>query len=387
MKQSKQEVIDKILSFNYDALAQWIHSRLHGDDPYFPIYEGYETNLSEFLTESYNHIKNEKFRDNFIEILGDLADELWGYNKTKIEENVEYIYELLSLCGSMKDFENKTTLYRIARSGKLKGFKAFDLELHQLLLTALASYRVAGDYDFWIEQMQDDSNKYYSNAAFYALLNRKYDLDILFNQMGVFVDRFKGEIDLELGIEALLEDYGYDEIAARFEAIINRLSRKQKEAVDDAFMELGYGKMYNRSPAAGKKAVYKPLTPAVSMVGEKPVKYDFGETLKEKAGEIFKRLGFEVHFDYPVAGHVFDIFVKRKKLFSNEFECYLCRCHEGKKKVAKQEVERFLPIRDSAQGCGVIIFSETGFTIDALQLASVHGILLKTLEDLENEKR
>jgi hypothetical protein len=269
MKLTKQEVIDKILSFNYEALAQWIHSRLHGDDGYFPIYEGYETNLSEFLSESYNHIKNEKFRENFLEILGDLVDELWGYNKTKIRENVDYIYELLSLCGSIKDFENKDILYQIARSGKLKWFKAYDMDLHQLLLTALASYRVTGDYEFWIEQMQDDSNKYYANAAFYALLNRKYDLAVLFDQMGVFIDRFKGAIDLLLGIRALINQYGRTEITGSFKRIESKLTRPQKEAVNNVFKELKYGKPYKIPPKPAKQTVYKPLKTTVSMVGGK----------------------------------------------------------------------------------------------------------------------
>ena len=79
MKRTKKQVIDKILSFNYEELARWVKSRLHGDDKYFPIYEGYETNLSEFLTETYENIKDEKFRDNFLEILNDLTTDLSGY--------------------------------------------------------------------------------------------------------------------------------------------------------------------------------------------------------------------------------------------------------------------------------------------------------------------
>ena len=212
MTLSKQQVIDKILSFNYKELYKWMKARLHGDDPHFPIYEGYELNLSEFLAESFNHIKDETFRENFLEILSDLTNELRGYTGVQIEKNKDYIYELLSLCGSVKKFENKSALYRMARSGKFKEFKAYDLELHQLLLTVLASYRVTGDYESWIEQMMDNSNKYYANAAFYALLNRKYDLDFLFDHIGIFIDRFTGEIDLELGIEALIDDYGAREI-------------------------------------------------------------------------------------------------------------------------------------------------------------------------------
>jgi len=79
MTMSKQDVIDKILSFNYEELAEWMRSRLKGYDKYFPVYEGHEPNLSEFLAESFQHIKNEKFRENFLEILDDLIIELWGF--------------------------------------------------------------------------------------------------------------------------------------------------------------------------------------------------------------------------------------------------------------------------------------------------------------------
>jgi hypothetical protein len=57
MRLSREKTIEKILSFNSEQLHKWIKSRLHGDDGHFPIYEGYETNLSEFLTETFEHIK------------------------------------------------------------------------------------------------------------------------------------------------------------------------------------------------------------------------------------------------------------------------------------------------------------------------------------------
>lgn len=241
----KQEVMDRILSFSYEELARWMKSRLHGDDPYFPIYEGHEPNLSEFLTEAFENIKKETFRENFLEILGDLTTELWGLTKDKeqVEENKNYIYELLSLCGSINKFRNKDILYRIARSGKLKRVKAHNLELHQLLLTTLASYHVAGDYHFWCEQMKDDSNKYYTNAAFYALINRKYGLDIVFKHIETFIDRFKGEISLVWGIRALINKYGKEEIYTGFKRIQTKLSREQIEAVEEAFKKANFEPM------------------------------------------------------------------------------------------------------------------------------------------------
>jgi hypothetical protein len=395
MTLSKQQVIDKILSFNYKELSNWMKARLHGDDPYFPIYEGYELNLSEFLAESFKHIKDETFRDNFLEILSDLINELRGYTMVQIEENKDYIYELLSLCGSIKKFENKSALYQMARSGRFKKFKAYDLELHQLLLTVLASYRVTGDYEFWIQQMMDDSNKYYANAAFYALLNRKYDLDFLFNHIGIFIDRFKGEIDLELGIEALIDDYGAREIVERFKKIESKLSPEQKEAVNHAFAEIRYSEPYKLQPAADKRAVYRPLKPAVSMVGERKVIYGDEHSMQNKAAGILKSMGFDVEPSLKIAGYSIDIFIKKKKMFGNKYECYICKCWDEEAKVNKNEVRQFAIVRNAVRnelneqkefdGCDAIIVSLKGFTKGAVEIAAKHGIILKKLEELEAE--
>ncbi len=252
---SKQEVVDKITALNYKELADWIQSRLHGHDRYFPIYEGYGTNLSKFLSEAFYHIKEEKFRDNFLEILHDLTVELWSISKKQesIKREKEYIYELLSLCGRIDAFERKSTLLRIARSGKFKGFRAYNKDLHLMLLRALASYRAAGNYQFWLEQMKDDSNKYYANTAFYALLNRKYDLGILFGHIEIFIARFMGEIDLMLGVKALINDYGAGEVIERFKMINSKLTLEQREAVNIVFSELKYGEPYEISPGAQAK--------------------------------------------------------------------------------------------------------------------------------------
>ena len=387
MTLSKKEAVDIILSFNYEELADWIKSRLHGIDGYFPVYEGHDPNLSEFLTEAFQHIKDEKFRDNFIEILGDLTTELRAItrNKKKIEENREYIYELLFLCTGIKKFENKDILYSIARSGKLKMVKAHNLDLHQLLLTALASYRVAGDFDFWIEQMRDASNKYYANAALYALINRQYDLGSIFEHIGVFIERFIGTIDLVWGMRALINRYGGTEVIGSFKKIESTLTQVQKVAVNNMFEEMKYGKLFKILPTPVKKTVYKPLRSAVSLAGEPPLEYETADTLQEKAGKIFNRMGFKVLFDYQVAGYAVDIFIQRKKLFSNDSECYVCRCHEGKRKMDEHEVDRFIQVREAAIGCDAVIVSEAGFTKGAVQLSSANGIILKNLDDLENE--
>ena len=252
MSLSEKEVIEKILSFDYKELFDWIKARLQGNDRHFPVYEGYETNLSKFLSQAFHHIENKRFRKNFLDILHDLTAELCGCSGDKVIENKEYVYELLSLCGRIKDFERKDTLYRVARSGKLKGIYVNNKELHLMLLRAMASFKVSGNHEFWVGQMHDGSNKYYANAAFYALANRKFRLDILFGHIGVFIDRFMGEVDIQLGICALINDYGKEEIVKRFKGLAYLLSRKQKEAVNNAFINARYGPVYRlyvgRSP-------------------------------------------------------------------------------------------------------------------------------------------
>jgi hypothetical protein len=241
---SREETIKKILSFNYEQLHKWIKSRLNGNDGHFPIYEGYEPNLSKFLSEAFHYINDQTFRDNFLEILDDLITRLHGYSTNQVKENKDYIYEMLSLCGRIEGIRGKNTLYRIARSGKLKGVKAHDIDLHLMLLRALASYQVAGGSQFWIGQMNDPCNKYYANPAFYALLKPTFNLDILFKHIGVFIERFKGEISLYLGIMALIKDYGLDEIFERFRDIEANLSTEQKAAVNHTFILLKYDAVY-----------------------------------------------------------------------------------------------------------------------------------------------
>jgi hypothetical protein len=393
MALSKQDTIDKILSFNYEELAMWMKSRLKGYDRYFPVFEGYEPNLSEFLEESFYHIKNEKFRENFLEILGDLTIELWGLSKDKkkIEENKEYIYQLLSLCGRIEKFRNKSILYRIARSGDLKGVKAHNVELHQLLLTALTSLPAAGDYKFWIDQMYDDSNKYYANAAFYALLSRGFSLDILFEHIGIFIDRFRGEVDLVLGIRALIKEYSKDEISRKFRIIEDKLSREQKEAVNNAFMKSGYDAVY-KLDVIDEELGYKVPSPQMQYVAAPTFEYKPGVSLKEKAAEIFKFMGFDVQMNREIAGHLIDIFLKRKKSIGNRYECWIGRCDTGKRRVGKDTIDRLYPIREEVgeelekepgiDDCQALIISEKGFTKGAVETAKVYGIELKTPDQL-----
>lgn len=387
MTLSKKEVMDKILSFNYRELADWIRARLHGDDGYFPVYEGHEPNLNQFLIEAFENIKDETFRENFLEILDDLSTELWGFtrDRKKIKENKNYIYELLSLCGGIKRFRNKNTLYRIARSGKLKGLKGHGLELHQLLLTTLASYHVAGDYHFWLEQMKDDSNKYYTNAAFYALINRKYDLETVFEHIKTFIDRFKGEISLVWGIRALINKYGKEHIIERFQKIESKLSSGQKEAVNNAFIKADH------TPVFQLDAVYYELKPefsasSIQKVSEPTMQYGVVQKFEEKAGEIFKQMGFEVEFNRQMAGHAVDIFLKKKKTFGPKYECYICKCCAGDRKANRKNIDDAWVVLEAVReeyDCDALIIAGKGFTKEAVKLAQRLGIELKTLEELE----
>ena len=391
MSQSKQEVIDIILSFSYEELKNWIWSRLHGDDDYFSIYEGYETNLSNFLADAFHHIKNQTFRDNFLEILGDLVSELRKYSSTEIEQDKDYIYELITLCGSIKKFKDATTLYKLAKSGKFKPYKLRDTDLHLVLLTTLLSYRIGGNYRFWIEQMQDDSNKYYTNAAFYALLEQGFRLDILFEHIGKFIDRFKGGIELVFGIEALFDDYEPKKIYSMFNKIESRLSKEQKEAVNHAFKEAGYDPVYEPDAAAEKKLKYIPAPPQLQYVRAPTPGYDALAALKESSAEIFKLMGFEVELNYKIAGRIIDLFAKRKKSFTTSYECWICKCDTTNRNVSKKTVDDFSalwePIKNELQkqtndDCHPMLISGIGFTKTAIQAAKIQNIVLKTYNQL-----
>jgi hypothetical protein len=273
MELTKQQVINKILSFNYAQLAEWIKARLHGNDKYFPVYLGHEPNLSEFLSDTFHHIKDEKFRDNFLEILGDLTNQLRRFTRTQIEESRDYINELLFLCGNIKHFDNKTALMEIAVSGKFKGIKIGESDLHAKLLTTLASYKIAGTCKFWIDQLLDNSNKRYANPAFYAL--KDYP-DKLFEHISVFIYKYKGDAELVLGIMSLINEYGKRVVFKRFRSIEAKLSIEQKEAVNDAFNKANYEAVYKLDVKPEKTDIepgYKVAATQMQYVGMPPVTY------------------------------------------------------------------------------------------------------------------
>jgi hypothetical protein len=253
MKRIKEQVIKKILSFKPVELESWMKSRLHGEDKHFPINEGGETNPGQFLKDIYENIKDKRFRDDFIEILDYRIDEVSGYSREKIIKEAEYIYEVLSLCDGIKELENIATLYDIAISGDLKGVKAFDMDLHHLLLCTLATLRLVGDAEFWLEQMEDNTNKYYTRVAFYALLIRKYRLGVILKRIDLFIDRFKGERELCSAIRELFDAYGEAEILGRFMDMDHILTWEQREAVNYALIGIGNDPIYPFGPGGNRK--------------------------------------------------------------------------------------------------------------------------------------
>jgi hypothetical protein len=217
--------------------------------------------------------------------------------------------------------------------------------------------------------------------------------------MGIFIDRFKGDILLDFGIEALFDYHEPAEIYRKFKEIEPELSGEQKEVVNKAFLQGGYKKPFQVSPIHGidKGVLYTPLKPAVSMVGERKVIYGDVDSLQNKAAEILKLMGFDVESSLKIAGYSIDIFVKKKKMFGNKYECYICKCWDEEAKVNKNEVRQFAIVRDAVRNelnkqkgvddCDAIIFSHKGFTKSAVEFAAHHGIILKTLEEPETGLR
>ena len=253
MKRIKEQVIRKILSFKLVELESWMKSRLHGEDKHFPIDKSGETHPGQFLKDIYENIKVKRFRDYFIEILDDRIDEVSGYSREKIIKESEYIYEVLSLCIGIKELGKIDILYEIAVSGDLKGVKAFDMDLHHLLLCTLAALRLVGDAEFWLEQMEGDTNKYYTRVAFYALLIRGYRLGVIFKRIDLLINRFEGERELGRCIQALFDAYGKAEILGRFMDMDHILTWEQREAVNYALIGIGNDPIYPFGPGGKRK--------------------------------------------------------------------------------------------------------------------------------------
>lgn len=116
----KDETVDKISSFSFEELKEWIHSRLQGNDKYFPLLPESEPNTTQFLADSFRAVKIEKYRKNFIKILYSLVNQLKYISRKEIEESKNYISRLLLLCGKIKQFKNKNPLLEIAGNSQLQ---------------------------------------------------------------------------------------------------------------------------------------------------------------------------------------------------------------------------------------------------------------------------
>ncbi len=254
MELTKQQVIDKVISFNYAQLAEWMKNRLMGKDNYFPVYLGHEPNLGEFMKDVFHHIKAEKFRSDFLEVLGDLALELKGLSPDQREQSKGYINELLYLCGSIEEFKTKIPLLEIAVAGDFKGIETGDNDLHGILLTTLASFGIAGSGDFWVKQLLDSSDKRYANPAFYALKDYPHKL---FKHIGVFIDKFRDDAQLVLGLMFLLDQWGRREVLNWFKKIAHSLSHSQINAVNQAVEKAGYNKIFQGHELSHKRGKSK----------------------------------------------------------------------------------------------------------------------------------
>ncbi|MCK4762283.1 MAG: hypothetical protein KAW12_08815 [Candidatus Aminicenantes bacterium] len=248
MALTKKETIEKILSLTYKELAAWMRDRLCGSDPYFSLYVGYETDLRGFLTKAFVHIEDEEFRKNFIKVLDGLIEELKGYSKQDVKKNKEYIYELLTLCGSIDGFTGRShsvpALIDMAKGDQFKKVVVYEAELQQVLLNTLATIKIGGINHFWIEQMKDVSNKYYANAAFYALLRNRCSLDLLLEHIHILVDAFKGELELKLAVVSLFDAYEQERLYDGLRNIEAGLTPKQMQALNDAFKKAGYEEVF-----------------------------------------------------------------------------------------------------------------------------------------------
>jgi hypothetical protein len=119
--------------------------------------------------------------------------------------------------------------------------------------------------------------------------------------------------------------------------------------------------------------------------------------MQNKAAGILKSMGFEVEPSLKIAGYSIDIFIKKKKMFGDKYECYICKCWDEEAKINKNEVRQFAIVRNAVRnelnkqkgfdGCDAIIFSLKGFTKGAVEIAAKQGIILKTLEELEADLR
>lgn len=251
-----QEVIEKIASLNYGDLHRWIKNRLEGKDELFGISKEEERRKFELIAKAYGRLcgkgllgENDFTITKFNPIMELLIEKLRNIevNRKRIEENKEYIYELISLFERIPDFKLKSFLYEFARDGNFKGIKAYDdieeTDLHRVILCGLATHRTLGDQNWWIDQIiNDQKNKWYVGISFYALLNRGYRLDIILDikPFKIFIDIFKEDKkELESCIEAIFNGYGKEPVLNQLRNIDEKLTGDQRAAVKSVLKNFG----------------------------------------------------------------------------------------------------------------------------------------------------
>lgn len=390
-----KQVSAKVLSFTNKELETWIYNRLHGTDPYFSTLTGHDLNLAGFLSDTFHFIKDESFRDRFLEILGDLVMELKGRSPREIEKQKEYIYELLTLCASIPSFEDKTDMTDLAGAGKFKGFKVHDTDLHVVLLTTLASYKIGGNAGFWIEQMRDDFSTQCANAAFYAFLNNRFSLDILFRHIHIFIDRAKDHPQFDAAIESLFDDSDPKEIRRRFLSIETNLSREHKDALDRVFRNAGYEPVFNGEFQVAERSHYVPHRAPTLNVSMPKIPYGEEDSLETKTARIFKTMGYAFREPKRTKKGHSDFFIKKKLNFRNGYDMWLCRCSGTQIEVGLDDITDLWNSWETLIGkiyksnpssyFGAIFISDKGYSREAGELAETRDIILMSFQQLLDE--
>lgn len=386
----KQAAVDKIISFDYEELKEWIYSRLQGYDRHFPIDLESKSDPGQFLVDCFFEIENEQFQENFIKILNHLTRHLKSLSREEIKKSKGYISQLLSLCGRIPGFKSKDTLLEIAGSGKFKKIKSGGRELHERLLETLASHHIAGTCEFWLEQLLESPNKDCAYSAFFAL--KDYP-DKLFRHMTAIIDKYKRKIETIIwGILLLLHTHGKNEISKRFKQLETRLSFEQKEAINRAFIEAGFDVLFQLSNWEKKEYLYKLAVPYFRYFDSFSPIYEI-TPLEEKFARIFDDKGYDVEYNRTFANDQVDLFIKKKKDGSITYNCWLCFCNNGNRKVTKRMVSHVNRVRTAAReelpkepylccNCQAVIISEKGFTKGCIETAREFNIKLTTSEQL-----
>jgi len=382
----EQEAKDKIISFDYEELREWIHSRLQGFDRHFPIDLASKSDPGQFLVKCFFGIKNDRFQENFLKILNHLTQQLKNLSRVEIKKSKGYISRLLSLCGKIPGFKPKDALLEIAVPGKFANIKAEGRQLHAWLLDTLASHEIAGSCEFWLEQLLENTDKDCAFPAFFAL---KGYPDRLFEHMTAIIDKYKRKIEPFIwGIILLINTNGRKIITGMFKRLENDLSFEQKETINRAFIEAGSDALYQLAGWEKKKFLYKLAAPYFQSIHDFTPSYKI-TSLEKRIGRVFAGMEYKVEYDRVFANERVDLFIKLEKNLGNAYKCWICFCDNTKQKVNKSMVYRVNRVRAIAReelkkesykchNCQAMIISGKGFTKGCLDAAREFDIELTT---------